>query len=327
MGRRKNTWESYDSKLRKFVNFCTVVVPAAGCEPLCPCPASQATVLAYLGFLQGEDKVHAGSLQPYLSSINQFHSDLGYDCPAIGSLVQLARRGFGELEGELDPDRRRRQALPAVHVWQIMLFGLASSNLHILRTSACIVVQYIFFARGDTSVQALEMDFRLDERGMHWRERTKTLARIDLATLSIPWPAQPGASPHALVRKFFDAMPPKPADSPLWNLPLETKPFASSIVSVWLLELLSLIGVSPPPGVLWSMHSLRSGGATAALSIGVDLSAIARWGLWKEISSVQAYVDALVRASAEAVAFFGHLLKPSSSALAALPPPPLRWGA
>jgi hypothetical protein len=215
MGRRKNTWDSYDSKLRKFVDYCSIVVPAAGCDPLCPCPASQATVLAYLGFLQREATVHHSSLQPYLSAINQFHLDLGYPRPAIGSLVQLARRGFGELEGELDPDRRRRQALPACHVWQIMLFGLASSNLHVLRMSACIVVQFSFFARGDTSVQALGMDFSLDDKGMHWRERTKTLARVELATLSVPWPAQRETSPHALVRKFFDAMPPKSADSRL----------------------------------------------------------------------------------------------------------------
>ena len=35
------------------------------------------------------------------------------------------------------------------------------------------------------------------------------------------------------------------------------------------------------------MHSMRSGGATAALSIGSDVFTIARWGIWASISSGQ----------------------------------------
>ena len=60
------------------------------------------------------------------------------------------------------------------------------------------------------------------------------------------------------------------------------------------------------------MHSMRSGGATAALSIGSDVFTIARWGIWASISSVQLYADPLVKPSEAAFFFFGHLLKDMS---------------
>ena len=94
--------------MSKFVNFCQEVVPAAGFPPLCLCPASALTVALYLGHLSEEERVHHGSLQPYLSAINSFHQDMGFERPAIGHLVTAIRHGFGEYEGEMDPDRRQR---------------------------------------------------------------------------------------------------------------------------------------------------------------------------------------------------------------------------
>ena len=154
-GRRANTWASYDSKLLKWFHFCTVVWPAAGHAPLKPFPAEPAHVLAYLGYLCEQDRVHASSLQPYLSAINSFHADLGHPKPAVGALVHLARRGFGELEGEMDPDRARRGPLPAQVALQIVQFGLQlSSSAHHVRVCACIGLQFAFFARSDTGINA-----------------------------------------------------------------------------------------------------------------------------------------------------------------------------
>ena len=62
-------------------------------------------------------------------------------------------------------------------------------------------------------------------------------------------------------------------------------------------------------------HSHRSGGATAALSIDASLPAIASFGVWDHMASLQAAsdLDASVGPSADALLFFEHLLKPSLS--------------
>jgi hypothetical protein len=314
MGRRENTWDSYSSKLRRWIDFCTVIYPSSGHTPLCPCPASTASILAYLGYLQDEDRVHHASLQPYLSAINSLHSDLGFPKPAAGPLVQLARKGFGEVEGELDPDRKQREALPADIALQIFELGMRARSIDLLRKCVCLCTHFAFFARGDTGVQALRMDVTLDARGLHWRERTKTLSRWKLATLSIPWPTDDRACLHQLMLRWLKATMHLPRDDVLWRLPDERlpRPWPASVISDWLADVLAVLDITPPPGVLWSMHSMRSGGATAALSIGADVLTIARWGIWASISSVQLYADPLVQPSSAAAFFFGHLLKDTS---------------
>ena len=317
--RRTTTVNSYDGKLSKFLDFCGPVQEAAGCPSLCPCPAKPSTILAYLGWLADEGTVHAGSLQPYLSAINSFHADQGLDRPAVGHLVQLARKGFGELEGTLDPDQATRRPLPASAVWSFLRLGMSCSDMHVLRITTCLVLQFCFFARSDTGAQALDQDIILDSAGLSWRERTKTLSRIEPATLTIPRTAPSASAVLALFDRYRAALGPRPAVTPLWMLPTDRHPPRSTSVDAWLQEALDLIQLSPPPGVKWSSHSLRSGGATAALSVGVDLASIARWGLWKDFGSLQVYVDPLVAASPEAVTFFGHLLKARS--FDHLPPP------
>ena len=112
-GRRPGTSSSHEGKFDRFFRFCTEVQLQLGHEPLCPMPAAQSTILLYLGFLQEEDKVHARSLQPYMSAINQAHVDFGFAAPAVGQLLRLARRGFGEVEGASSLAPVRRTPLPA----------------------------------------------------------------------------------------------------------------------------------------------------------------------------------------------------------------------
>jgi hypothetical protein len=55
-GRRANTWLGYAGKLKRWEDFCV----RAGVRPF---PAQPAHVLCYLGYLQEEGVVKAGSLQ------------------------------------------------------------------------------------------------------------------------------------------------------------------------------------------------------------------------------------------------------------------------
>jgi len=83
----------------------------------------------------------------------------------------------------------------------------------------------------------------------------------------------------------------------------------SSLIGHWLTEILDMLEIKPPAGVSWSGHSLRSGGATAAYSIGVYTLIVMRFGLWKCLASAQIYIDVLALPDAAARLFFGHLLR------------------
>jgi hypothetical protein len=98
-GRRPSTVKSYDQKWLKFENFSAQVQDDAGAPRMSALPASSQTVVAYLGYLLESDTISAKSLQPYLSAINAVHNDFEYSPPACGHLVELARRGFAELQG------------------------------------------------------------------------------------------------------------------------------------------------------------------------------------------------------------------------------------
>jgi hypothetical protein len=51
-------------------------------------------------------------------------------------------------------------------------------------------------------------------------------------------------------------------------------------VGAWLEELLVILDITPPPGVEYMGHSLRGDAASAALSIGVSMPVICRWGIY-----------------------------------------------
>ena len=66
--------------------------------------------------------------------------------------------------------------------------------------------------------------------------------------------------------------------------------------------------IPTPPGVKWTGHSLRRDGDSAGHTIGVSITVIMSWGLWKSLVSELLYIDVSVRSSSEALFFFGHLL-------------------
>ena len=59
-------------------------------------------------------------------------------------------------------------------------------------------------------------------------------------------------------------------------------------------DLLALVHIAPPVGEKWSAHSLRSGGASASLAIGVTLFFIMKYGVWRSLAAVQRYLSHLV---------------------------------
>jgi len=75
------------------------------------------------------------------------------------------------------------------------------------------------------------------------------------------------------------------------------------LINAWLQEILSVLQVQPPLVCSWSSHSLRSGGASAAFALGVDLLVIMNWGLWSTLDSLHLYVDVPVQPYAATALF------------------------
>ncbi|EOD20870.1 hypothetical protein EMIHUDRAFT_241677 [Emiliania huxleyi CCMP1516] len=89
--REDSTTEGYARHWREFEGWCDE-------EGLDPLPATPQMIFAY----------------PYLSAINSYHADYGFDKPALGHLVTAARRGMARGQARCDTrdTRRAREAQP-----------------------------------------------------------------------------------------------------------------------------------------------------------------------------------------------------------------------
>jgi hypothetical protein len=113
-----------------------------------------------------------------------------------------------------------------------------------------------------------------------------------------------------LLRRWLHSRGTVSDDAYFWTLPEEVSPesWTFALINAWMQEILSVLQVHLPLGCSWSSHSLRSGGASAAYALGVDLLVIMNWGLWSSLDSLHLYVDVLVQPDAGTVLFFAHLL-------------------
>jgi len=315
--RRASTWRGYGSKVRKYLTYCLQVVPAYGQPALRPVPAQPAQILAYIGWLLKEEAVSSASLQGYLSAVSSLHQDLGYPSPTVGKLMVEAKRGFSELEATT-ADPLGRRPLPCQVIWQIVQLGLDSKIPEVVRAAACVALNACFFCRSDTGITLRRSDVMLTEDSIQLRERhLKNVSRRQLVVLSRQTSR---TDPVVRLLQKFDALAAQD-EGCYWRLAGERSAlWSSSRVDDWLQLCLGLVGAVPPPGVSWSSHSLRSGGATGAHSVGVQDHVICRWGVWASLRSLSRYVDALTPPSQEAFLLFSHLLRPSVDDLRS------RWG-
>ncbi|KAK3238215.1 hypothetical protein CYMTET_51759 [Cymbomonas tetramitiformis] len=85
------TLGNYRPKAAAFMHFCV----AEGRSWL---PATEATVRLYIAHLMSKGTIRAASLQPYLSAVNNYHEDMGFDGPAKGRSVSRAVKGMASLQ-------------------------------------------------------------------------------------------------------------------------------------------------------------------------------------------------------------------------------------
>jgi hypothetical protein len=272
-----------------------------------------------------EDRVHGTSLQPYLAAINRVHRDLGLPAPADGHLINTARRGFVRLHQQAavpapgqvtQPTRAQRHPVPAAVAIRAVQHGLITTDDHVRTCCAIVVHAFLFMGRASSvsgvPVSAYSFDsscalsFREDAR------KTGGPSRL----LHVPFVPHGLGDRHPLLflHRFHQQRLQsclqhrrKPHHVALFFHPQLPAASSSTVVSAALTEVLRVIDFTVPPGTAFTSHSLRSGGATAALATGASLPAVMAWGGWRSLSSVQRYIDPTVRANAATNVFFNFL--------------------
>ncbi|KAK3270288.1 hypothetical protein CYMTET_21313 [Cymbomonas tetramitiformis] len=148
---------NYWPKARALMAFCE----AESREWL---PATGGTVRLYIAHMLDKGIVQVASMQPYLSTINNYHEDMGYSRPAKGRGVSRAVKGMSSLQVQAadaaGEERTVRTWLPARHVSAVHALGLGlqpvgRSETELLRACAYVVFAFVTFGRPDTGVSML----------------------------------------------------------------------------------------------------------------------------------------------------------------------------
>ena len=193
-----------------------------------------------------------------------------------------------------------RRPIPADVMLSVLQLARApATSLSLRRAATANVICFAFMLRADSCV--------LTEKGLVLQVLTKTRGRDVSTTVH-----RPGQDEVFWLLWEWTQLTSATPDSLLWALDgASDGAFESTCIVRWLRACCDALNLHPPAGEKWGGHSHRSGGATAALSIDASLPAIARFGIWDLIASLQPYLDPAVGPSAAALLFFEHLLKPS----------------
>ena len=202
-------------------------------------------------------------------------------------------------------------SIPAYVMRALLTLAHSTPSLPIRRAATASVLCYAFMLRADSCVRLKHRHVSFTSQGLALQLHVKTRGRDVSTTVH-----RPGHDEVYHLLRDWVRMCRAPGQASLWALPdRQHDTFTSPCINRWFQASCDILGLRPPQGEKWVGHSHRSGGATAALSIDASLPAIARFGVWDHIGSLQAYLDASVGPSVDALLFFEHLLKPSLHAV------------
>ena len=314
-GLKNQTIRNYDGKLTKFIKYCMSQTP-----PLTPIPAELNTILKYIAFLASSGTVNVDSVQPYLSCINTAHVSVGLAPPAVGTQVEQARKGWRQRqEWVSDPDDKRVPLKPstmrrvlqhAVVLARAALFFTDSTVLVEFRDAVAVLVTYLFFGRSDTGFGAEVRDgfadLQLHGTDLVFYERKRKGRTVGDRKRTLVYPLVDKPDLLFVLQQFFAVAPSTSGFQ--WRLPSDGKKWNATVIDDMLQRLLAKLGEQPPAGYKWTSHSSRSGAASAAFSVGVDIIRVCYCGGWAQGSqAVFSYIDPSWAPSEDARYFFGHM--------------------
>lgn len=307
-----STGSTKSSQWNKFSRFCDI-------EGHVALPTSVGTLLAYIGFLFEEDRVHSSSVDHYISAIRTRHLREGHPDPCTGQhqrdLIRAFRRE-DDARGELHDVRA---AIPASAIARIRVYGMAQpERSRRERDAALIEFQYLLSWRESSgrTVQVQDVDVCLQIANPR---ATSTFIRLTVRPRSLKGRSVRGAPASQVTCMRTDGLDPLglqlrysryrssalPSDL-YWSYDGDTP--GPQVVTQALQDILGFLSIVPPPFCFYSSHSLRSGSASALILLGVPLPVIMQRGPWTSLRLVlNVYFDGRLHLTPEMEQYFWSL--------------------
>lgn len=311
---RRSTAITKTSQWNKFNRFCEV-------EGHCYLPASRDVIMAYIGYLFKEDRVHSSSLEHYISAIRIHH--IRFDLPDLCT---------GEHQSDLRMSKREDDALGTLQDIRADLSAHAVSRIHAQppnsRThwdAAIIEFQYLMSKREASAKNVRTQDVPMssfeDESGIHYRRITTRPRTLKGRAIRSAPPSKITCRQDrerdalALQAQFFDSSRDR-APPALYSSIVDDTP-GSQHVTKALQDILACLGWCRHPSPTIRHEASLSGSLTALVLLGVQIPVIVCLGIWEwDRLVMNVYYDGCLKFTISMEYYFWSLLPRTK-----LPPP------
>jgi len=279
---RPLTRRSCMSRWRAFSTYCRD-------RRLHALPAEAATIVGQVAFEHSRGALDQNSLAKYLSTIRTVHAMAYHPDPTTAKVVPLAvARHTAAPVAWVDGHDSKRLLIPAGSIKRVLLVGVYMKDIELARRCCGLVWAYVHFNRPGAAAN------------MRYKSFCDTAAGIECHVPSLNSGVRHGAERIAVVVPFSvtnarggddvinllvrllnecTVIGRRPDDRIFahGHLPaaLRVRYLGARATHIWLAQLLARLNMSPPLGSAYSGHSLRSGAASAASSLGFSVEVFA----------------------------------------------------
>ena len=276
--RAPSTWVRYKQLWRQFETFC-------GIQSARALPAEARTVLNFLVHLVNAGK--GGSAGASLAAIKNFHLDAGFQDPTVDRQVLLAAEGAARLAADHKPWPKERAPFPVAALLSHIASPSFSSSAG-FRDAALVSVGLRLMLRPGELIKLRLEDVKLEEDGVKVRlGRTKADQKAERKPLLV----EPSKSPACPVKLLLSLIQKRKAQGAAAADPLFVGPtgkrLTSSAVTSIVRRMAEAHGLDPKTV---AGHSLRIGGASAAVEGGLSMTQVMAAGGWKS-GAVKQYLS------------------------------------
>lgn len=279
---RPGTAANLQTQLRAYLLFCNYFTQS-------PFPVSSFTLRCFIQLLSRSFK-SVQSIRNYVSGIKTFHSLLGHSTAAFSSIdVILTLQGIAK-----SSTHHPLQKLPVTPDILLAMYEHLDlqSPLDVAVFAGILIMFFAFLRRSNIAPKSTKsfditrnlsrQDIVSNEKGLvviiHWSKTIQCHERV----LTIPLTAIPSSTlcPVAAYSRMVRLIPAE-KHQPAFLLPQPNgtlAPLTQGQLATRFQELISAVGLNTK---LYSLHSLRRGGATFARLAGVSTDLIKMHGDWK----------------------------------------------
>lgn len=307
------TADSYERSWGHFADFCA----DNGWPAL---PTTEPAVTCYFAFLCDRG-LKPATVRRYFTAVNNMHVAKGYAKPAAGPTFAKLRKGWARiLADRTNSLPATRGPLPATHMEAIVHLAHRTTDADHRRQLTAVLLAFLVSRRTTEVLELQRQDISLLPDGAFHIEvhRYKNAEGRDdphRLVYTIPVDTSLSTDPaldllRSLIAELDDDAAP-PSRLVFSTLSLPRAPKLDDLTS-WLLQALTDLNIHPPPGVVYTSYSCRSGGATALYVCGVPPVAVAAMLGHKgndTRTAIAAYIDVLAPSSPAALRLCGRWLR------------------